>query len=62
MRTSRSFTPKEVCDLLNIEKQKARNLLHRLLGSGILVSGGKGKERVYCYQITKKVNSDDLWM
>jgi hypothetical protein len=62
MRTSRSFTPKEICDLLNIEKQKARSLLHGLLDSGFLIPGGKGTARFYCYQISNKVTTDDLWM
>jgi hypothetical protein len=62
MRIHRSFTPKEICLLLDIEKQKARKLLHGLLENGLLVSGGIGNERIYCYQLSKKVTADELWM
>jgi hypothetical protein len=61
MRMGRSFTPNEICNLLNIEKQKARKILHRLLDLCLLNPGGKGKERVRCYQISKQITSDDLW-
>ncbi|MNI48922.1 hypothetical protein D3C73_1035130 [compost metagenome] len=56
LRLERSLRPQDVCDLLQIQKDKAHRILHNMLKKNSLLPVGKGEKRIRCY----KVNQDRL--
>jgi hypothetical protein len=60
MRLHRHLYPQDVYHLLNVEKQKARKLLHSLLERGPLKPAGNGLHRVYCYRLNETFNFEQL--
>ncbi|KRF18723.1 hypothetical protein ASG93_10515 [Paenibacillus sp. Soil787] len=52
---SRSLTPQDVCDVLHVEKQKARHILKDMLKKDLIQIAGKGTERIRTYRLTPAV-------
>lgn len=52
---SRSLTPQDVCDVLSVEKQKARHILKDMLKKDLIQIAGKGTERIRTYRLTPAV-------
>lgn len=59
-QTDRSFTPIDICLLLQVEKQKARKLLHGLMGRNILSPAGQGRKRIRFYRLSIPLNPEGL--
>ncbi|WP_187274281.1 hypothetical protein [Paenibacillus sp. N3.4] len=52
---NRSLTPQDVCLILNIGNEKARQILQAMMLKKLLQSAGKGQQRVRCYQVNPLV-------
>ncbi|KRE32304.1 hypothetical protein [Paenibacillus sp. Soil724D2] len=56
--SNRKVKPNDVCSALNVEQQKARSLLHSLLSRGILIPGGRGKQRIHIYHLSHSITAE----
>ncbi|WP_156043197.1 hypothetical protein [Paenibacillus sp. UNC451MF] len=62
VRLNRSFSPADGCSLLNIKQEKARKLLRNLLQKNMLLSDGRGAERIRSYKLAQEVHVDSIHM
>jgi hypothetical protein len=60
LKYGNELKPKEVCLLLNVEKQKARRLLRLLCEKQLMVPSGKGEKRIFSYKLVSSVTHDVL--
>lgn len=51
-----SFVPGAICDLIGVEGQKARKLLHNLVRQCLLVPAGRGQTRICKYRLAPELN------
>lgn len=58
LRSNRKVKPSDVCIALDVEQQKARTLLQSLLSRGILIPGGRGKQRMYVYLLSHSITAE----
>ncbi|RED57616.1 DNA-binding response regulator [Cohnella lupini] len=60
LRRRRIIRPKDVCQLLVVESQKARKLLRNLCNKNLLIPHGTGSARIFSYKLADFVTADDL--
>ncbi|RKP47956.1 DNA-binding response regulator [Cohnella endophytica] len=60
LRVRQPMHPKDVSQLLHVEAQKARKLLHGLVKKEVLMPAGSGMRRINTYRLTPSVKLDDL--
>lgn len=64
LRNDGKIKPSDVCAVLDVEQQKARNLLRSMLAKGILIPGGRGTHRMHLYLLSPTISEDEymyLW-
>jgi len=59
-RLSSAIRPQDVSDLLNIESQKSRKLLHRMSAKEILLPAGDGNQRIKAFRLSQNVRFEDI--
>ncbi|MCD9020396.1 DNA-binding response regulator [Cohnella silvisoli] len=60
LRLVKPMRPKDVAELLQVEGQKARKLLHGLIDKEYLLPAGKGTHRINAFLLSPKAKWDDL--
>lgn len=60
LRRGRIVRPRDVSQLLAVESQKARKLLHSLCKKQLLTHYGNGTDRIFSYKLADSVTPDDL--
>lgn len=60
LRNHRKIKPSDVCSALDVEQQKARSLLRSMLAKGILIPGGRGKQRMHLYLLSPTVSAEEF--
>jgi len=60
VRNGNTAKPREVCQWLGVEQQKARKLLQSLWMKKILAPAGGGRARIFSYKLIESISIDDL--
>jgi very-short-patch-repair endonuclease len=62
LRMDRFLRPGDICDLLQVQKDKARDILHSLLRKQYLLPAGRGVQRIRCYKVNREQVNERNWL
>ncbi|WP_248924504.1 endonuclease domain-containing protein [Paenibacillus hamazuiensis] len=61
LRLDRFLRPRDVCELLQIKKDKAHRILHSMLRKKSLLPAGEGELKIRCYKVNRDRIDERSW-